>query len=85
MFKNVLNQSIWNRTVEEDEPVFKEIHDIVNLNAPLVHELNGSYHTNVEALDILSKITGQHIDSSVSINLPLYTDFGKHLSIGLYQ
>jgi len=82
LFKNVLNQSIWNRTVAKDEPVFKEIHDIVNKNAPLVHELNSSYHTNDEALDILSKITGQHIDSSVSINLPLYTDFGKHISIG---
>ena len=82
MFNHILSENIWNRVVEEDEPVFKQIHEIVDANAKLVSKLNGSYHTHTEILTLLSQILGQEVDSTVSINLPLYTDFGKHISIG---
>ncbi|MEX5652353.1 MULTISPECIES: DapH/DapD/GlmU-related protein [unclassified Staphylococcus] len=82
MFNHVLIENIWDRVVEEDEPVFKQIHEIVDTNAKLVLKLNTSYHTHTDTLTLLSQIIGQEIDSSVSINLPLYTDFGKHISLG---
>lgn len=82
MFSHVLSENIWNRVVEEDEHVFKQIHEIVDANAKLVSKLNASYHTHTETLALLTQIIGQEIDSSVGINLPLYTDFGKHISIG---
>lgn len=82
MAKNVLSTNIQNRIVQENEEVFHEIHEIVDKNAPLIHNLNNNYHDKEEALDILSTITGSEIDASVAINLPLYTDFGKHITIG---
>lgn len=82
MFNHVLIENIWDRVVEEDEPVFKQIHEIVDTNAKLVLKLNTSYHTHTDTLTLLSQIIGQEIDSSVGINLPLYTDFGKHISLG---
>lgn len=84
MYNNVLSSEIWNRVVLESDPVYKEIHQIVNANAPLVSYMNNNYHNNEETLSILSKITGTEIDSNVNINLPLYTDFGRHLSIGKF-
>ncbi|HHQ6731196.1 TPA: DapH/DapD/GlmU-related protein [Staphylococcus aureus] len=82
MFKNVLSESIWNRVVEADEPVYREIHKIVDENAPIISKLNSSYQNHESTIELLSIIIGQKIDSSVGVNLPLYTDFGRHISIG---
>ena len=68
--------------VLEDDPVYKEIQQIVDDNMPLINYLNNTYHNKKETLRILSQIIGTEIDSSVNINLPLFTDFGKHLFIG---
>ncbi|AGZ25633.1 MULTISPECIES: DapH/DapD/GlmU-related protein [Staphylococcus] len=82
MFKSVLSENIWNRVVEADESVYREIHKIVDENAPIVSELNSIYQNHESTIELLSRITGQKVDSSVGVNLPLYTDFGRHISIG---
>ncbi|WP_041556679.1 DapH/DapD/GlmU-related protein [Carnobacterium sp. 17-4] len=61
---------------------FEEIHEQKVENERLVMELNTGYHTPTEVRTSLEKITGQSIDSSVTVSLPFYTDFGKHISFG---
>ena len=46
MFKSVLSENIWNRVVEADESVYREIHKIVDENAPIVSELNSIYQNH---------------------------------------
>lgn len=82
MFKNVLSENIWGRVVSEKEPVFEEINKIVESNSKLISKLNNEYHNHDSTIKLLSEITGQKVDDSVGVNLPLYSDFGKHLSIG---
>jgi acetyltransferase-like isoleucine patch superfamily enzyme len=48
----------------------------------LTTELNGSYHTNEEIVEIMCRITGQKVDESFSLFPPFYTDCGKNLRIG---
>lgn len=48
----------------------------------ITFELNSSYHTQVEVLDLLSQLTGEEIPESVKVFPPLYSDFGKNLHIG---
>jgi acetyltransferase-like isoleucine patch superfamily enzyme len=48
----------------------------------LTTELNGSYHTNEEIVEIMCRITGQKVDESFSLFPPFYTDCGKNLRLG---
>ncbi len=48
----------------------------------LISKLNTGYKTPQEIRDILSKITGNEIDSSVQILTPFNTDFGRNIKIG---
>lgn len=49
----------------------------------LYSELNGSYHSPEEVRALISALTGEELDASVSIFPPFTTDFGKHLQIGV--
>ncbi|HCW52994.1 MAG TPA: acetyltransferase [Clostridium sp.] len=48
----------------------------------LTTELNNSYHSHTEIIDIMSKITGTKVDESFSLFPPFNTDCGKNLKIG---
>lgn len=63
-------------------PLFEEIHRIVDENMPHIAQLGGGYRTADDIRAILARITGTEIDASVVVNLPLYSDFGRHLRIG---
>lgn len=45
-------------------------------------ELNTSYHSREEIVEIFSELTGEKVDSSFMCFPPFYTDFGKNISIG---
>lgn len=45
-------------------------------------ELNTSYHSQEEIVEIFSELTGSQIDSSFTCFPPFYTDFGKNITIG---
>ncbi|WP_059105290.1 sugar O-acetyltransferase [Shouchella shacheensis] len=45
-------------------------------------ELNTSYHSKDEIVEIFSELTGNHVDSSFMCFPPFYTDFGKNITIG---
>jgi acetyltransferase-like isoleucine patch superfamily enzyme len=62
-----------------------EIHKIVERNHEaqrIVAELNTGYHTNDEVLEILSRLTGVQVDSSLWLIPPFYTDFGQNTRFG---
>jgi acetyltransferase-like isoleucine patch superfamily enzyme len=45
-------------------------------------ELNNSYHSQEEIVEIFSELTGAKVDSSFVCFPPFYTDFGKNITIG---
>ncbi|ABR73452.1 acetyltransferase [Actinobacillus succinogenes] len=71
-----------NQLIASNSELFVKIHDIVAKNAPLVAALNAGYKTQAEIRSILSAMTGNAIDESLHVNLPLYTDFGANIRIG---
>lgn len=61
---------------------YKEIHVIKKDNEKLLADMNRGYRSNEEVNSFMEKITGRDIDSSVTISLPFYTDFGRHIQFG---
>ena len=45
-------------------------------------ELNTSYHTQQEIIEIMSRLTHKKIDESFRLFPPFYADFGKNISFG---
>lgn len=45
-------------------------------------ELNTSYHSREEIVEIFSELTGEKVDSSFMCFPPFFTDFGKNITIG---
>ena len=82
MKKNVLSKKITNGPILVTDPVFQEIHEIVAENRLKIQALNMGYHSLEKIHAILSDIIGEKVVPTLSINLPFYTDFGKHISIG---
>lgn len=79
--KDLLSRII-RKEIVKGSSYFEEIHEQKSENERLVMELNTGYHTPSEVRASLEKITGQSIDSSVTVSLPFYTDFGKHIIFG---
>lgn len=77
-----LLQRIVQKEILKDSPIFDEIHIQKAANERLVMELNTGYHSPEEVIKALEEITGESIDASVTISLPFYTDFGRHISFG---
>ena len=71
-----------NEIIAPGSAVYDEIHRIVDENAPLLAELNSGYHTPEAVRRLLGQITGSDIDESFRVNLPLFSDFGRHIRIG---
>lgn len=55
---------------------------VIEENQRLVQSLNTGTHSREEISQIISKITQQTIDPSVSIRVPFYTDFGRNIHFG---
>lgn len=45
-------------------------------------ELNSSFHSKEEIVELFSELTGTKVDSSFMCFPPFYTDFGKNIMIG---
>jgi len=45
-------------------------------------ELNTKYHTQAEIVEIMSELTGETVDDSVTMFPPFYTDFGRNIHLG---
>lgn len=71
-----------NQIIPPDSELYHQIHRIVDENAAWLAELNGGHRTQAEIRMLLGKITDDEIDESLRVNLPLYSDFGRHIRIG---
>lgn len=71
-----------NTYIPAHSDIFNEIQQIVANNAPLVANLSGEYRTADEIRTTLAQMTQSDVDESVTVNLPFYSDFGRHITLG---
>lgn len=48
----------------------------------ITSQINSSYHTREELVQLLSALTGRKVDPSVKLFPPIYSDFGKNITLG---
>lgn len=60
----------------------KEIQSLIDSNQLLVQRLNNGAYNRDQVRQRLSVITNHHIDDSVEVRLPFYTDFGRNIHLG---
>lgn len=65
-----------------NDPIFKEVDQIVDRNDQLLAEYNASTLPYPEKTALLEKIFAKKIDSSTKIHGPFNTDFGRHTFLG---
>ncbi len=73
---------IENRLVESHDAVFEQIHAVQRDGERLLHRLNQHLLSPAEFRETLGELIGQPVDESVVVLPPLYTDFGRHISLG---
>lgn len=56
--------------------------EICQENLKLQMELNSTYHTPEEIIQLMEQITGHPVDESLRMFPPFYTDFGKNIQFG---
>ncbi|MGE7612975.1 sugar O-acetyltransferase [Paenibacillus sp. NPDC101420] len=63
----------------------KELHGLLTQCSyqaqKITMELNTSYHSKEEIVEIFSELTGNKVDSSFMCFPPFYTDFGKNITV----
>ena len=67
--------------IRNDDPQMQEVWKKVAKTIRLASALNSSTSID-ETRDRLSEITGKQIDSSTTVFVPFYTNFGLHIKIG---
>lgn len=82
MNKELLEKIQTSEFISNKDPIFTEINEILENNLKLTSELNTGYKTPQEVRNILSKITGSKLDSSVQVLTPFNTDFGSNIRLG---
>lgn len=55
---------------------------VIDRNQYLLQRLNTTPHDVSEVRQMIAEITGQHVDESVEIRLPFWTDTGVHIQFG---
>lgn len=73
--------------VKERKPLnTPEIYEFMNRASDearrITFELNGAYHSMPEVRDLFARLFGKPVDPSFRVFPPLYTDFGKNITVG---
>lgn len=82
MSKELLDKIKIREFISNEDPIFTEINEVLENTLKLTSELNSGYKTPEEIRDILSKITGTEISSSIQVLTPFNTDFGANIRLG---
>ncbi|WP_376778094.1 DapH/DapD/GlmU-related protein [Exiguobacterium artemiae] len=82
MEHSTIYHQIENQLVEPQNAVFEQIHAIQQDGERLLHRLNCQLLSPAEFRETLAELIGQPVDESVIVLPPLYTDFGRHISLG---
>lgn len=69
-------------TGEKSEAVRRFADDLYQEAIRMTMELNSSYHTPAEIIELMSILSGQKVDASFRMFPPFYTDFGKNTVFG---
>lgn len=71
------------KTVDNDPAIYMEMGKYIAENRKLMYEMNYQWHdSEAEIRELFAKIIGKPVDESVRITTPLFTDFGKNITIG---
>ena len=65
-----------------DEPDYPQVLAAINRAFEITGKLNTAYHNDDEVRAILSELTGYNIDTTTTVKLPFYTDFGQFTRFG---
>ncbi|EME8112179.1 sugar O-acetyltransferase [Enterococcus faecium] len=79
---SAIEKQIVNKEIRVTDPLFEVIHQIQAENEEPLAALNTGYHEPADIRKRLEKIISDKVDDTVTVLLPFYTDFGKHISIG---
>lgn len=82
MAQKSLLERISGQEILAGSELFAEIHQIKGANEERIAQLNTGYHAAAQVRQELEEITGAIIDASVTVSLPFYTDFGRHIRFG---
>lgn len=69
-------------TITGDSALHRVMHETSQEALRVTSVLNGSYHSPAEVRGLLAELTGSAIDESVTVFPPLYSDFGKNITLG---
>ncbi|MET0932277.1 MAG: DapH/DapD/GlmU-related protein [Mycetocola sp.] len=70
------------QTITGNSPLHQVMHETSQEALRLTAELNSGYHEPAQVRDLLSQLTGQPIDDSVTVFPPFSADFGKNIRLG---
>lgn len=68
--------------IESGSEQHRFMHAMAQETLQIVAEINSGYRTADELRDALSRLTGKVVDESVTVFPPLYSEFGKNLTLG---
>lgn len=80
--ESILKQALAGELLDFQAPAYAIIPKIANENSKILAELNGQYHTDIEIIKLMSRITRQNVSTSNAIMPPFNTDFGAHTYLG---
>lgn len=70
------------KTVDMESGLFEVFHALAQEAIKITMEINNTYHTEQEIVDLFSKLTGKKVDASFRLFPPFYCDCGKNITIG---
>lgn len=70
------------QTITGESPLHQVMHQTSQEALRVTGELNGSYHDPNRVRELLGELTGQPVDETVRVFPPLYSDFGKNITLG---
>lgn len=81
-FDDLLQALNTGQTITGDSPLHEVMHRTSQEALGITVELNGHYQEPERVRELLGQLTGKPIDESVTVFPPLYSDFGKNISLG---
>ncbi|MCC6723723.1 MAG: sugar O-acetyltransferase [Saprospiraceae bacterium] len=79
--KDIFERMLAGESIPMDDPEYPRIFEAVSRTMELSVVLNASTSTD-QIRERLSEVTGQKIDSSTTVFVPFYTNFGRHIRLG---
>jgi acetyltransferase-like isoleucine patch superfamily enzyme len=69
-------------TIPGGSPLHAVMHEASQEALRTTGELNGGFHEPTRVRELLAQLIGKPVDESVTVFPPLYSDFGKNITLG---